>query len=319
MLWLKVLIAGLTGGVSFLVTLIDYVFHDKRTKRFRQLLLGLLLCIPVATILAVVVTYQDEQQRGADIAALRAQIDALHRDARKDAAQVARQSATAGSLTTPATDGGLVLRIGDGLFMVKGEMGVIFADGEIPMVTLNRRDGGLLVSAKIRDATGKLVAELVDNEWSVNRNNYYDRNYRDDLIEVMDEPGRVVLQAVALTDAVYLSGMLTCRNGAGTYFGPRPDGGWLMQFGLGLPGDTRHTPAIGPICTYPSSLHLGECPRAGEIARRPAFGVLALAGGWGLIDACSRQTINPGPNDAATPASGPLTPLKGQTLTDRPL
>lgn len=53
---------------------------------------------------------------------------------------------------------------------------------------------GPLVSATIRSWDGKQAAELSDNEWSVNPEGRWRRNYDDHAVEVMDEYGVIVLQ-----------------------------------------------------------------------------------------------------------------------------
>jgi len=65
---------------------------------------------------------------------------------------------------------------------------------EIPL-SLKIVDGKLLVSASVFDETGKFVCKIVDNEWIVNQNNYFERNYDDNGVEVIDQKGNVVLSA----------------------------------------------------------------------------------------------------------------------------
>ncbi|NID09356.1 hypothetical protein [Fibrivirga algicola] len=69
---------------------------------------------------------------------------------------------------------------------------LISADGIEP-VKLRVRDDKIYVSTTIIGLDKKIVAEIEDNEWSVNPNNYYKRNYDDNSVEVIDQYGHVVL------------------------------------------------------------------------------------------------------------------------------
>lgn len=81
------------------------------------------------------------------------------------------------------------------------------------LLTLNVRDGesvlplgihvpfsirktkeGLLVSMVMRSLDGKVIARLFENEWVLNPNQYYRRNFDDSALEVIDEFGLPALQ-----------------------------------------------------------------------------------------------------------------------------
>ncbi|MBV9962415.1 MAG: hypothetical protein JO072_09225, partial [Parafilimonas sp.] len=52
----------------------------------------------------------------------------------------------------------------------------------------------LLVTTTVTDSTGIQLATLTKNEWTVNPNGKFDRNFDDKAIEVKDEYGKIVLQ-----------------------------------------------------------------------------------------------------------------------------
>jgi len=137
----------------------------------------------------------------------------------------------------------------------------------MPIVKLGKDSGltviedrsGIKVSASIRDRTGKLVAELVANEWKVNPNNSWDRNYTRDRLEVKDSSGDVVLQIRVFQKRVQLQVKLYDADGSGLFFGnnDRADyPGGAMVFAK--PGDAAIPMRITPTFKYPSTSHFGE-------------------------------------------------------------
>src|SRR2546428_13242392 len=95
-----------------------------------------------------------------------------------------------------------VLEIGDsGVKLISGgpagtPVFELFKNSEL---TLELVDGQLKVSTKIIDQSGKLVAELIRNEWKVAPPpQTWDRNYSDDALEVRDARGQIILQVKAL-------------------------------------------------------------------------------------------------------------------------
>ena len=70
---------------------------------------------------------------------------------------------------------------------------VIVVKGE-PVLTLNQKGDQLAVSAKIFSADGKIVAEIIDNEFSINPNNYFRKERPDkSTLVVYDQEGKKVL------------------------------------------------------------------------------------------------------------------------------
>ena len=122
----------------------------------------------------------------------------------------------------------------------------------------------LVVSTHVRDRRGHLVAEVVRNEWRVNPNVSFDRNFRAEAIEVRDSGGDVVLQARLIGERVQFQGKFYGANGAGVAIGKGIDAtgtvGGIMEFtGANHPVLQAKFP---PIFRYPSSRHHGEYIRA---------------------------------------------------------
>lgn len=127
-------------------------------------------------------------------------------------------------------------------------------------ITIEVDSGQIKVSTKIRGQNGQMVAEILKNEWKVNPNNSWDRNYSKNALEVRDSIGDVVLQVRLVQGRVQFQAKLYDSTGKGIAFGKgqRPGGqigGLIEQTG---PGRPKLTMKIQPIFKYPSSLHLGE-------------------------------------------------------------
>ena len=56
------------------------------------------------------------------------------------------------------------------------------------------KNGQIIVSVIVRDYNGKMIAEINKNEWKINPNNSWDRNYSKNSLEIKDPSGNVVLQ-----------------------------------------------------------------------------------------------------------------------------
>jgi len=109
------------------------------------------------------------------------------------------------------------------------------------------------VSTRLRDATGKMVAEIERNEWRVRPSLVWDRNYNQNSLEVIDGAGEVVLQVVVLTDEIRIQGIWHDKSGRVFEIVKSPDPnapGGLFVFDNPI--------KITPIFVYPSDRHLGE-------------------------------------------------------------
>ncbi len=152
------------------------------------------------------------------------------------------------------------IELGDGgaIFSFTGQKGQplfkIFTDNSLTII--NDRSQ-VKVSTLIRDKSGSVVAELINNEWKVNKNKTFDRNYSKDALEVKDNTGDIVLQVKVLGDRIQFQGKFYDNQGNGVAFGKDDSG----QGGVIERTSTNHPNLelkIEPIFLYPSENHLGE-------------------------------------------------------------
>ncbi len=146
----------------------------------------------------------------------------------------------------------------------------------------------LLVSAKIFDANGNIVAEIVENEWKVSgqEDRSWDRNYTDNALEIKDNVGDIIFQILIEEKHIQLAVKIYNKDGEGFELASSvlteediiaheegeslwiesadPGEDWEWEAGT-ISGGFRRTPSgapmlvhIEPIFLYPSDLHLGE-------------------------------------------------------------
>ena len=151
---------------------------------------------------------------------------------------------------------GTLLEIGNSgsRFLWTGKQGSpMFQIGEDPLTVERLASGDLAVTTTIRDASGKIIAEIVRNEWKLRPSLLWDRNFNANAVEVRGESGDVVLQVRALADRIQMQA--TWYTSAGRFFelaeSPDAKGGVLVQ------RPEQRIP-IKPIFRYPSDQHLGE-------------------------------------------------------------
>ncbi len=149
-----------------------------------------------------------------------------------------------------------ILEIGNsGSMLVQaGEPGtpiLIIGGNELLITKVNQQ---VKVSVKLFDQKGNLLAELIDNEWGINKNHIYDRNYSVDALEVRDSRGKVILQVKVLADRIQLQGIFWAANGFG--FAIWVENGMALMRHLKPNGHYNHV--IQPMFKYPSDMHLGE-------------------------------------------------------------
>ncbi len=103
-----------------------------------------------------------------------------------------------------------VIEIGDSgsKFVLTGPQGVSWLHfAKNYDLLIETVEGDLEVSTQVRDQKGRLVAELVRNEWKVAPPpRTWDRNYNKTALEVRSENGDVVLQVKLLPDRVQIQG-----------------------------------------------------------------------------------------------------------------
>ena len=82
--------------------------------------------------------------------------------------------------------------------------------GDTSALLITWIDDNLIVDSKIYDIDGKLVAEIIDNEWQINRNTSFKMNADESGLEVVDNYGVVALQIEVLANTVQVNGMIHC-------------------------------------------------------------------------------------------------------------
>lgn len=178
----------------------------------------------------------------------------------------------------------MYISVGTTRFRVDEPNGIFLRDGADPVLILKRQERHLVISTRIRDASGNLIAELQNNEWAVNPNFKFDRNYTDDAIEVRDNQGRVALQVVTFGDTIHVSGIFRCRSGKSMVLAREGAEGAVM---VPRPPGVEPEYAIQPICKYPSELNFGICPGINELARIVRHGPGPAYRLAGSLDICT--------------------------------
>jgi hypothetical protein len=127
--------------------------------------------------------------------------------------------------------------------------------GQDPITVERLGNGGLALSTAIRDAGGRMIAELNRNEWKVRPSLLWDRNFNTEAVEVRGESGDSVLQVRVLPDRIQLQGIW--HTSTGNFFelvkSPYPQ----RPGGLAIFRSDQQI-KIKPIFLYPSDQHPGE-------------------------------------------------------------
>jgi hypothetical protein len=119
----------------------------------------------------------------------------------------------------------------------------------------------VLVSGDVVSLDGRIVARIKDNEWELNRDNYFTRNYDESALEVLDKDSGVIILQIEFFDkgTVRLAGLFgkaeayVCVLDDGQHpIGDRTN----MKEVVAKTRDALRT--LKPIFVYPSDLHLGE-------------------------------------------------------------
>jgi hypothetical protein len=165
----------------------------------------------------------------------------------------AQYAATSGKLS-----GGLenktitypILKVGTAEFVWKGpEGGPMFVIGNDP-ITVWIENGELKVNLTLRDQSGSIVTKIVANEWQVNPNLIFDKNFDDKSFEVIDVKGDVVLQMVFDGTSVQFCGKFYQSDGRRIGIGNN-----VIE--IRLPGQEMQL-TFAPIFKYPSSEYPGQ-------------------------------------------------------------
>lgn len=174
-----------------------------------------------------------------------------------------RLSATSGLLSSSVPASKRYISLGPSRFIIDAPNHVFLRDHDSPVISLRSENNKLFVSSEIRDNNGNLVAELRDNEWTLNKNAIFDRNYTDSTLEIRDRNGHVALQVVDFGDIINVEGIFRCKNGWATILSHTDDGG-RMSF---IPPGKEPEITIQQVCEYPSDQHLGSCPAVEHLSK----------------------------------------------------
>jgi hypothetical protein len=167
-------------------------------------------------------------------------------------------NATAGAISSAIESTAMSISVGSAEFHMLSKNGVVFDEGGDPLLSIRLLSGKLLVTARVRDTSGSIIAEMNDNEWKHQRQPaIFDRNYTQDALEIRDNTGKVVLQVANLGNTVDVAAIFHCKNGWTYMAGPIAGEGSAIE--LRPPGEALRS-EIPPICNYPSDLHFGSCP-----------------------------------------------------------
>lgn len=61
-------------------------------------------------------------------------------------------------------------------------------------INIKIENGCLLISGSFNDRDGRMIAQITDNQWTINRDNYCDRNFSRDTLEVVNKDKIPLLQ-----------------------------------------------------------------------------------------------------------------------------
>ncbi len=192
-------------------------------------------------------------------------------------------NATSGIISAPIQQTPMSISVGSTEFVMLSRDGVLFRDKEAPLLSIKLVEGRLLVTTRIRDASGLLLAEMKDNEWKhLPQPAIFDRNYTADALEIRDRSGKVALQVANLGSTVDVAALFHCVNGWTYLVGPIGGAGSAIE--LRPPGQELQF-EIPPICEYPSDLHFGSCPGV-ERLRHMTSGVHSILPMYAPVTLC---------------------------------
>lgn len=143
----------------------------------------------------------------------------------------------------------LYINLGGNIFAMsrqKGKKKTIKFNGT--KIYIEFEENKLNVSVIIRDKKGIVVAELIKNEWSINKFSHYERNFTKNALEVKDETGDIILQVFFKNShTILIRGKLYGPNGQMVFVGER-----------GMHFNPTKEVSLKPLFLYPSKTHLGK-------------------------------------------------------------
>jgi hypothetical protein len=152
-----------------------------------------------------------------------------------------------------------ILEIGDARFDWEGDKNAPMVQGLYNaglLIQVNDKNE-LDITTPIRDRSGRLVAKLEHNHWSVT-SACLDKNYTKDSLEIVDARGMVIFQATLLADRVRLQGEWRDEFGNGFRISADPKGGALFSGWKSPEGEQKEMIIIRPMFKYPSANHWRE-------------------------------------------------------------
>jgi hypothetical protein len=127
-------------------------------------------------------------------------------------------------------------------------------------------DHKLKVSTTIRDSSGNIITQMVDNEWIVNRPQFaFDRNFNDTSLEVKDNLGNIVFQIDVSGNKMVMNCMFVKPDGSLAIVflikkatPEMPGFNGIANFESGNYRTTSQYCHYKPMFRYPSSIHPKE-------------------------------------------------------------
>lgn len=133
---------------------------------------------------------------------------------------------------------------------------VQFSDRKTP-ITIKLVNNKLRVSCSFTSLDGNIVAEIIENEWQINPNNYFRRNYDDQGLEVIDAQGIMKFQIDLVNEnEIVVGGFFKFGN---IYFTQKE----TYMFNPNHPTEEseiiqQHSSNVAYMFVYPETSHFGE-------------------------------------------------------------
>lgn len=129
---------------------------------------------------------------------------------------------------------------------------------------IERGKNGMEISTPVLDRSGKKIASIEKNHWTVvAQPEIWDKNYTDNALEIKDSRGEVVLQLRFLPDRLQIAAEWRDQFGRAQEWAKcsaapdKPKTGCIIPWGDARTELQNEVP-IEPIFQYPSTEHLGE-------------------------------------------------------------
>jgi len=177
-----------------------------------------------------------------------------------------------------------IFAIGSARFTFEARDNVLLREDNEPLISLYKINEEMYISTIIKNNKGQIVAKLEKNEWQLNRDGYFDRNFNKNALEIIDHTGKVILQVVDFGDIIHFAGVFHRKDGSSFSLIPEGEYGAIMEIGsnkaqvhipstyTGKHPELIHharfdNPMITPIFKYPSDRHLGLCTGLKELEK----------------------------------------------------